>query len=106
MALTNTQLSEQRTFYAKQRTFLANQRTYLAYMRTGFAISAIAGKFDQMWIALFGIIMILTSSIQYYNITYNLRQNNNIIYNEYLPLGYAPLSIIVLYLQYYQKKKD
>ena len=50
---------------AIQRTKLANQRTYLAYMRTGFGIASIAGSFQKIWIAAFGIIMIVGSLLQY-----------------------------------------
>ena len=50
---------------AIQRTKFANQRTYLAYMRTGFGIAALAGNFKKTWIMLFGLVMIIGSSIQY-----------------------------------------
>ena len=42
---------------------MANQRTYLAYMRTGFSIAGIAGHFKHFFVALFGLFMILSSTL-------------------------------------------
>ena len=81
-----------------QRTKLANQRTYLAYMRTGFAISAIAGNFKQFYIMIFGLIMIIGSSIQYMIINNNLQIDNKML--DIFPMIYIVLSIGALYLQY------
>ena len=86
---------------AIQRTKLSNQRTYLAYMQTGFAIASIAGSFKKIWIAIFGIIMIIGSVIQYISINNNLNtqtefNNSNL---ELLPIIYVILSIGALYLQ-------
>jgi len=85
---------------AKKRTLLANQRTYLSYMRTGFTIAAIAGKFNYIWVVMYGVTMIITSSYQYYKLTSDIINNDITIKNEYIPLIYLPLSLIVLYLQY------
>ena len=93
------------TEFAKKRTLLANQRTYLSYIRTGFTIAAIAGQFNYIWIVMFGVIMIITSSYQYYKLTTDIINNDIIINNEYMPLIYLPLSLIVLYLQYNKKKE-
>ena len=99
MVLTSTQL-------AIQRTKLANQRTYLAYLRTGFAIAAIAGTFKKMWICIFGIIMIIISSIQYIIINYNLRNDliMDMYYFDFYPLLYVILSLGALYLQMIKNK--
>lgn len=82
------------------RTRLANQRTYLAYMRTGFAISAIAGTFKKFYLALFGVIMILISTYQYYLLNLQLEQEPLF---DRTPLIYSILSLIVLSLQYLHK---
>jgi len=86
---------------AIQRTKFSNQRTYLAYMRTGFAIASIAGTFKKIWIAFFGIIMIIGSIIQYILINNNLNiqselNNSNL---DSLPIIYVILSFGALYLQ-------
>ena len=87
---------------AIQRTKLANQRTYLAYMRTGFIIAAIAGAFKKYWIALFGIIMIFGSSLQY--ILINSQLSEKLIFTnqsfDYVPLIYVILSLGALYLHW------
>ena len=90
---------------AIQRTKLANQRTYLAYMRTGFIIAALAGTFKKYWIALFGIIMIFGSSLQY--ILINNQLSKKVLFTnesfDYIPIIYVILSLGALYLQYYKK---
>lgn len=87
---------------AIKRTKLANQRTYLAYMRTGFSIASIAGSFKKMWIAAFGIIMIIGSLLQYLFINYNLNSNKdpNNKYLDLIPIIYVLLSLGALYLQW------
>ena len=87
---------------AIQRTKLANQRTYLAYMRTGFGIASIAGSFKKMWVAAFGVIMIIGSLIQYSLINNKLANekdpnNSNL---DMIPIIYVVLSIGALYLQW------
>ena len=87
---------------AIERTKLANQRTYLAYMRTGFGIASIAGVFKKFWIILFGLVMIIGSSIQYLIINNNLnskKQTDN-KYLDLIPILYVLLSTGALYLQY------
>lgn len=92
------------TNLAIQRTNLANQRTYLAYMRTGFGIASIAGSFKKRWLFIFGIIMILMSSIQYFIINYQLENKVDINLNlSFMPLFYIFLSFGALYLQFYKK---
>tara|TARA_B100000795_G_C22669694_1_gene387437 strand:- start:299 stop:592 length:294 start_codon:yes stop_codon:yes gene_type:complete len=87
---------------AIQRTKLANQRTYLAYMRTGFGIAALAGNFKKKWIMLFGLTMILGSSIQYILINHSLQSQTNPKNDslDKIPLIYVLLSFGTLYLQY------
>lgn len=86
-------------------TKLANHRTYLAYMRTGFAIAGIAGSFKKFWIVLFGMIMVIASTVQYAYINRELNQDrspdNDII--DLLPVIYVPLGLGTLYLQMYKK---
>ena len=87
---------------AIQRTKFANQRTYLAYMRTGFGIASLAGNFKKTWIMLFGIIMIIGSSIQYILVNKSLENKQNPM-NEKLdmiPLIYVVLSLGAMYLQF------
>ena len=86
---------------AIQRTKLANQNTYLAYMRNGFAIASIGGSFKKMWIAGFGILMIIGSVIQYILINNNLKKkkNTNSLVLDLLPIIYVVLSIGALYLE-------
>ena len=89
------------TELSKIRTKLSNQRTYLSYMRTGFIISAIAGTFKKKYIVIFGILMIIISSIQFYLINKNLDNNTTINnYFNYIPLIYMILSLLILYIQY------
>ena len=86
---------------AIQRTKFANQRTYLAYIRTGFGIAGIAGTFKKYWIVVFGIIMIITSSIQYYIINKDLDEKE--LYNHHfdiVPIMYTILMLGILYLQW------
>ena len=77
MSVSSNDLAIYRTKLAIQRTKLANQRTYLAYMRTGFAIASIAGVFKKMWIASFGVLMIIGSLIQYIFINNSLTSKKN-----------------------------
>ena len=87
---------------AKIRTKLASQRTYLAYMRTGFSISAIAGSFKKYYIAIFGLRMIILSTAQYYLILQSINNNKKINFDIHsVPMIYVVLSIIILYLQFY-----
>ena len=87
-------------------TKMANQRTYLAYVRTGFVIAGVAGIYKKNWIALFGIIMILGSTIQYYLINRDLNDKTDSEYDLFdkMPIVYVLLSVGVLYLQMKDKK--
>jgi len=99
MTLSNNQL-------AIERTKLANQRTYLAYMRTGFGIATVAGTFKKTWIVLFGVLMIIGSTLQYIIINTNLK-NKKIVNSDLLnllPIIYTILSLGVLILQFNLKK--
>jgi len=91
------------TDLAFERTKLANHRTYLSYMRTGFVIASIAGLLKKIWIALFGLLMIIVSTIHYIIINKMLLkkkiQDNRIL--DYIPIIYIILSIGALYLQFY-----
>ena len=88
---------------AKLKTKLSLQRTYLSYMRTGFAIAGIAGIFKKSYLIIFGLIMILLSTIQYYLLLKNIDTNElNLNLIHYFPLIYVILSIGVLYLQFYK----
>ena len=88
---------------SKLRTKLSSQRTYLSYMRTGFAIASIAGVFKKPYLVIFGLIMIVLSTIQYYLLLQNIETNSMNLKNlHYLPLIYVILSIGVLYLQFYK----
>jgi uncharacterized membrane protein YidH (DUF202 family) len=95
MSVTSTELAIQRTKHA-------NQRTYLAYMRTGFGIASISGIFKKKWIMLFGIIMIIGSTLQYIIINNYLQDNQNPsnVYLDNLPIIYVILSLGTLYLQF------
>ncbi len=87
---------------AIQRTKLANQRTYLAYMRTGFGIASIAGSFKKMWIAAFGVVMIIGSLMQYSLINSKLdaEEDPNNSTMDMVPIIYVVLSLGALYLQW------
>ena len=87
---------------AIQRTKFSNQRTYLSYMRTGLAIASVAGVFKQMWIALFGVIMIIGSVTQYILINHKLNHSEdlNSPILDMFPLFYVILSLGTLYLQW------
>ena len=85
-----------------ERTKLAYQRTYLSYIRTGLAISSISGTFKKFYLFIFGLLMILISSIQYLVAIHHLN-SKKIIDNkvlDYIPIIYIPILLIVLYLQY------
>ena len=87
--------------YTIANTKMANQRTYLAYVRTGFVIAGVAGVFKKKWIAVFGIIMILGSTIQYYLINRDLdnkKSLNKDIFDN-MAILYVLLSVGILYLQ-------
>lgn len=88
---------------SKTNTKLASQRTLLAYMRTGFGIASIAGAFKKTYIVVFGLFMILLSSVQYYLLLQNIEEKTmDLRKMHYLPLIYVILSIAVLYLQFYK----
>jgi hypothetical protein len=90
---------------AIERTKLANQRTYLAFLRTSIAISAVAGHFKKYYLFLFGILMLIISTVQYILLNYSLDNNKleddetNIIIN-YTIVIYTVLGLLILYLQY------
>jgi len=87
---------------AIKRTKMANERTYLAYMRTGFGIAALAGVFKKWWIIIFGIIMLILSTVQYHivNNRLNNEENPNIPLLEFLPIIYVVLGLLVLFIQW------
>jgi len=87
---------------AIKRTKLANERTYLAYMRTGFGVASLAGVFKKWWVFVFGIIMLVISTVQYYIINNHLNNNETlkIPILENLPILYAILGLGILYLQW------
>ena len=95
-------MTDMNTELALQRTKFSNQRTYLSYMRTGFAIAIIAGTFKQFWVVLFGIAMILGSTLQYILINHriNNKENTDIPILDYIPVIYVVLSLGTLYLQW------
>lgn len=86
-------------------TKLSNQRTYLAYMRTGLGLAALAGTFKKSWIMMFGISMIIGSSLQYLHtnnqLTMGIDPTNDFFDN--FPLFYVLLSISAFYLEFYKK---
>ena len=92
---------------AIKRTKMANERTYLAYMRTGFGIAALAGVFKKWWIIIFGIIMLILSTVQYHivNNRLNNEENSNIPLLDFLPIIYVVLGLLVLSLQWNSGKK-
>ena len=87
--------------YSIANTKLANQQTYLAYVRTGFVIAGVAGIFKKLWIAMFGIVMIIGSTIQYYLINQDLNDKQDITNDLFdnMAIIYVLLSVGVLYLQ-------
>ena len=92
---------------AIKRTKLANERTYLAYMRTGFGVASLGGLFKKWWIFIFGIIMVVLSTIQYYMINnqLNKKENPKTPILEKLPIIYVVLGLGILYLQWKKDKK-
>jgi len=92
---------------AIKRTKLANERTYLAYMRTGFGIASLAGIFKKWWIFIFGIVMLVLSTIQYFIINNQINNNKHNLKNpilESLPILYVVFGLGILYLQWKNKK--
>jgi len=87
--------------YSIATTKLANQRTYLSYVRTGFVIAGVAGIFKKIWIAMFGMMMIIGSTIQYYLINQDLNDKQDITNDLFdnMAIIYVLLSVGVLYLQ-------
>lgn len=92
---------------AIKRTKLANERTYLAYMRTGFGIASLAGIFKKWWIFIFGIVMLVLSTVQYYIINNQLNNKENLKNPivEKIPILYLVLGLGILYLQWKKNKK-
>tara|TARA_B110000438_G_C15174065_1_gene377261 strand:- start:150 stop:452 length:303 start_codon:yes stop_codon:yes gene_type:complete len=86
-------------------TKLANQRTYLAYVRTGFVIAGVAGIFKKKWITVFGIIMILGSTFQYYELNKDLNDKKSLRHDlfDMMPILYVFLSLGALFLQIRKK---
>ena len=87
---------------AIKRTKLANERTYLAYMRTGFAIAALAGVFKKWWIVIFGLIILILSTVQYHTVNNQLnnKETPNTPILELLPIIYVVLGLLILFLQW------
>ena len=87
--------------FAITNTKMANQRTYMAYVRTGFVIAGVAGVFKKIWIAFFGIIMILGSTYQYYLINKDLDDKKDLLHDVFdkMPILYVLLSVGVLYIE-------
>ena len=100
--MSSNNLALENTMLANKRTKLANQRTYLAYMRTGFGIASVAGAFKKMWVALFGVIMIIGSLVQYLLINKKLdnREEFDDKILDLFPVIYVVLSLGTLYLQW------
>ena len=85
------------------RTQLANQRTYLAYMRTGFTVAAVAGTFKKWYLGLFGLLMVLVSTLQYYYVQVAIESGVDASFDfHYVPLAYSILSVLVLFLQFHK----
>ena len=95
-------MTAETTKLALQRTKLSNQRTFLSYMRTGFAIALVAGTFKKIWVVVFGITMILGSTIQYILLNQKLKDNKVLEHPllDYMPVIYVVLSLGTLYLQW------
>jgi putative membrane protein len=87
---------------AIKRTKLANERTYLAYMRTGFGIAALAGVFKKWWIVIFGLIILILSTVQYHTVNNQLnnKETPNTPILELLPIIYVVLGLLILFLQW------
>lgn len=87
---------------AIKRTKLANERTYLAYMRTGFGIAALAGVFKKWWIVIFGVIMLILSTVQYHTVNnqLNIKENPNSPILDFLPIIYVVLGLLILFVQW------
>ena len=89
-----------------ENTKLSNQRTYLAYMRTGFGIAALAGTLKKFWIMIFGLSMIVISTLQYIYINHQLSEKKDPAnqFFDLIPVMYVFLSCGALYLQFNRKK--
>ena len=87
---------------AIKRTKLANERTYLAYMRTGFGIAALAGVFKKWWIVIFGLIILILSTVRYHTVNNQLdnKETPNTPILELLPIIYVVLGLLILFLQW------
>jgi hypothetical protein len=71
-------------------------------MRTGFAIAIVAGTFKKFWVVVFGIAMILGSTLQYLLINQRIKnkENPDVPILDYIPVIYVILSLGTLYLQW------
>jgi uncharacterized membrane protein YidH (DUF202 family) len=81
-------------------TKLANQRTYLSYFRTGLAIAALAGKTKNHIVAVYGIVMIIFSTLQYHYSIKSLDMNEVPSMIDYAPSILAILGVFAVYLQW------
>lgn len=84
-------------------TKLSNQRTYMAYIRTGFAISVLAKMYKKIYILYFGILIIISSTIQYKIVNNNIDNGKNDMKKliDDIPIMYGIIAIITLWLQFY-----
>jgi uncharacterized membrane protein YidH (DUF202 family) len=78
---------------------LANQRTYLSYFRTGLAIAALSGKTENYIVALYGVLMVILSTIQYYVSIRSLDRNEVPSMIDHAPMIFATLGLFAIYLQ-------
>lgn len=87
---------------------MANERTYLAYMRTGFGITALAGLFKKWWICIFGVIMLILSTVQYHTVNNQLnnKENPDTLILDFLPVIYVLLGLIILFLEWKNIKNN
>ena len=105
----NRNSKNETTKLAILRTKLANKRTTMSFVRTGLAILLLAVVYKKKAFIILGLLMIISSNIEYYFINYFL-SNNKIDFTglqifDLLPILYSILFIIAMYYYEFDLKK-
>ncbi len=98
-SMANDSKDEQSVKYSIMGTRLANQRTYMAITNTGIAIAGVALSLKKYTVFVFGLILMILATVQYYITEYNLdtRKDLHVGVTYYLPV-FLTLGMLMLFL--------